>query len=326
MEALPELKFLEPKTLDEAVAAMAENPGARFIAGGTDLLVNMRRGIVDTGALIQLSAIDEMKSVEQSDAGWTIGAGVTLAALTKNADLKAAFPAVHQAAKAVAGATHRVVATVGGNLCLDTRCVFYNQSEWWREANDYCLKKEGDICHVATSGKICRAAFSGDLAPALIAYDAVVRIVGAKGERRIPLVEMYQDDGLDHLLLAEGEVVAGVTLPHPPEGTRSAYDKIRVRGALDFPLAGVAIVMAQTDGVLAHLRIALTGTNSHPLKVGGTDALLGLALDDEGIEKLGKLLPKQIQPMPSTYYTPQYRRRAVINVTKRLARELFDAA
>lgn len=326
METLPDLNLLAPATLDEAMAAMAENPGARYIAGGTDLLVNMRRGLVEAGALIQLSGIAEMKAVGRDADGWTIGAGVTLAALTKNAELAAVYPALYQAAKAVAGPTHRVVATLGGNLCLDTRCVFYNQSEWWREANDYCLKADGDTCHTAPSGEQCHAAFSGDLAPALIAYGAIVRIVGAEGERRLPLQDMYQDDGRDHLLLAEGEVVASVTLPPPPEGARSAYDKIRVRGALDFPLAGVAVVLTRKDGVLTHLSIAFTGTNSNPVKVEGLDELLGLALDDEGIEILSKLLPKQIKPMPSTFYTPQYRCRAVTNVTRRLAQRLFDDA
>jgi len=325
MEPLPDFKLVRPATLGEAVDAMAEIPDARFVAGGTDLLVNMRRGIVEAGALIELAGIAELKEISRYDSGWTIGAGATLSQLAKNQELKASFQAVCQAALAVAGPTHRVVATVGGNLCLETRCVFYNQSEWWREANNYCLKNEGDTCHAAPSGELCHAAFSGDLAPALIASDARVRLVGPTGERDIPLQDIYQNDGRNHLLLEEGEVLASVTLPMPPNDARSAYEKIRVRGSLDFPLAGVAIVLAQRDGLLTHLRIAFTGTNSQPVSVEGTDELLGLVLDEDGLEKLAKLLPKQIKPMPSTFYTPQYRRRAVTNVTLRLAQNLYES-
>jgi 4-hydroxybenzoyl-CoA reductase subunit beta len=324
METLPGFKLVQPATVVEAVAAWAENTDARFVAGGTDLLVNMRRGIVDAAALIDLSDIPEMKEISQNSSGWTIGAGVTLSQLAKNQALKASFPVVYQAALAVAGPTHRVVASVGGNLCLDTRCIFYNQSEWWREANNYCLKNEGTTCHTAPSGEICYAAFSGDLAPALIACDAQVTLVGPSGERDIPLLDMYQNDGRDHLLLEEGEVLAKVTLPDPALDARSAYEKVRVRGSLDFPLAGIAIVLAQQDDLLTHLRIALTGINSQPVSVKGTDELLGLKFDEDGLEKLAKLLPKQIKPMPSTFYSPQYRRRAVTNVTLRLAKKLYE--
>ncbi len=325
METLPDLNLIQPATIDEALSALDENPGARLIAGGTDLLVNIRRGIVGADALIQLSGIEELKAVSESEDGWTIGAGVTLSALAKNKELAAVYPALNQAARAVAGPTHRVVATVGGNLCLDTRCVFYNQSEWWREANDYCLKASGDTCHTAPSGEVCHAAFSGDLAPALIAHDATVRTAGPGGERQIPLHEMYRNDGRDHLCLEEGDIVLSVHLPMPPEDVQSAYEKVRVRGAVDFPLAGVAMVLGRKDGVLNHLSIAFTGTNSNPVKVERTEELIGLALDDDGLEKLARLLPKQIKPMPSTFYTPQYRRRAVTNVTRRLAERLFES-
>lgn len=334
METLPEFRLIQPTTIDEAIAAMGENPDALLIAGGTDLLVNIRRGIVDARTLIELSAIEEMKSISQDEEGWNIGAGVTLSTLAKSGALAEVFPAVQQAAKSVAGPTHRAVATVGGNLCLDTRCVFYNQSEWWREANNYCLKANGDTCHVAPSGDICHAAFSGDLAAALIAFGAVAcvaspnadRTNGHGSERLIPLHEMYRNDGRDHLCLKPGDILLGVSLPHPSRGLRSGYEKIRVRGAIDFPLAGVAVVLGSEGGRLSHLSIATTGTNSYPLKIGGTEDLIGMALDEDGIEALSRLLPKQIKPMPSTFFAPQYRRRAITNVTKRLAARLFDEA
>ena len=167
------------------------------------------------------------------------------------------------------------MATLGGNLCLDTRCVFYNQSEWWRRANDYCLKHGGDVCHVAPQGKHCHAAFSGDLAPVLLVLDATVEIVGPAGARGLPLAKLYLDDGARHLSLEPGEIVTAVRIPAQLASVRTGYRKARARGAIDFPLAGVAAQVAMNHGRLGALRVALTGTNARPFLLDGTDALIG---------------------------------------------------
>ncbi len=326
MEYLPELRVLRPATLDEAVALQGEHPGARWLAGGTDIVVNIRRGIVEAPVLIDLNRIDEIGGIEANrDGGLTVGAGVTLAALEADPRIGEHYAAVAEAAAQVAAATHREVATVGGNLCLDTRCVFYNQSEWWRASNDYCLKYRGDICHVAPKGDHCFAAFSGDLAPAMMVFAAEAEVAGPNGRRRLPLSELYADDGAAHLLLAEGEVLVAVRLPEPA-GWLSGYAKARVRGAIDFPLAGVAVALKRVGRDLSDLRVALTGTNSRPIVLAGTDALLGGPIDDDAADRLAGLLPKQIKPMTSTFTPPGYRRRVVTNLTRRLARELFDRA
>ena len=211
-----------------------------------------------------------------------------------------ALPVLAEAAAAIAGPGHRTVATLGGNLCLDTRCVFYNQSEWWRRANDFCLKHGGEVCHVAPQGKRCHAAFSGDLAPVLLVLDAAVEIVGPAGARRLPLADLYVEDGARHLTLAPGEIVAAVRIPAQPAGARAGYRKARARGAIDFPLAGVAARVAMNDGRLGALRVALTGTNARPFLLDGTDALVGEAVTDETLAKLGKLVQKQVSPMRTT--------------------------
>ena len=165
---LAEFRLAQPGTVKEAVAACVKHPGSRYVAGGTDLIVNMRRGINSPDLLVDLSGIDELTEIKGDGHGMTIGAGVTIAALARDTSIASRYRALAQAAAAIAGPGHRVMATVGGNLCLDTRCIYYNQSEWWRSANAYCLKNRGDTCHVAPQGQRCHAAFSGDLAPALL--------------------------------------------------------------------------------------------------------------------------------------------------------------
>ncbi|MGE5774180.1 MAG: FAD binding domain-containing protein, partial [Hyphomicrobiales bacterium] len=256
---LSKFRLVQPKTVEEAVDARLGHPGSRFIAGGTDLLVSMRHGIDSPDLLVDLSSIDELTEIETTITGVTIGAGVTIATLARNEAIASRYRALAQAADAIAGPGHRVMATVGGNLCLDTRCIYYNQSEWWRHANAYCLKNRGETCHVAPQGQRCHAAFTGDLAPALLIFGAEIDIVGAGGRRRISLSDLYVEDGKAHLTLAAGELIVAVHLPSDPPS--SAYAKIRSRAAIDYPLAGVAVALAASGTIISSLRVALTGTN-----------------------------------------------------------------
>ncbi|HEX7440793.1 MAG TPA: FAD binding domain-containing protein, partial [Caldimonas sp.] len=214
------------------------------------------------------------------------------------------------------------VATLGGNLCLDTRCVFYNQSEWWRAANRYCLKRGGDVCHVAPQGQHCHAAFSGDLAPALLVLGAEVELVSSRGTRRAPLAEIYRDDGAAHLTLARDEVLACVRVPAARPGLRCGYRKARTRAAMDFPLAGVACALTLEGGVLAELRVAITGTNSNPFLLAGCDEFAGRRVDAELLAALGKRVQKQVSPMRSTVTPSNYRRLVAAGLAQRLVLEL----
>ena len=326
MERLAPFTLHRPGTAAQAAALLAGLDGAKIVAGGTDLLPNLRRGLGDPAALVDVSAIADFDAVGRDALGWRLGAGVTLRRLAADADVARELPALAQAAASVAGPGHRTVATLGGNLCLDTRCVFYNQSEWWRRSNDYCLKHGGETCHVAPQGKRCHAAFSGDLAPALIALDATLEIVGSQGTRTLPLADLYADDGAAALRLAKDELIVAVRVAPQPAGSRSGYRKARIRGAMDFPLAGVAARAIFEGGRLTGLRLALTGTNSRPLLLADTDALCGGAIDEAMLAALGKRIGKQVSPMRTTVTASNYRRQVAIVQAQRLLRELAGEA
>ena len=321
MSALAEFRLVQPSTVQEAVGTCAKFPNSRYVAGGTDLIVNMRRGVGRHDVLIDLSGIDELSEIKSDTSGMTIGAGVTVATLARDTSVAAKYPALTQAAAAIAGPGHRVLATVGGNLCLDTRCIYYNQSEWWRSANHFCLKNRGDTCHVAPQGQRCHAAFSGDLAPVLLVYGAEIDIASPQGERRIPLGDLYVEDGKAHLTLVPGELVVALHLP--AAAAAAAYEKLRVRGAVDFPLAGVAVALGKSGGKIDTLRIALTGTNSRPFLLAGTDVFAGRALDDKLLQEIDRLVQKQVQPMRTTLASANYRRVAAAALARRLVTKLM---
>ena len=322
MEYLPEFDLHRPATAAEAVALRAANPEARYLAGGTDMIVNVRRGIETPAALIDLSGIADMAGIEVTDDRVRVGAGARLRELADHAVLRRNYPAVAEAAAAVAGPTHRRYGTVGGNLCLDTRCIYYNQSQWWRESNEFCLKHLGAVCHVAPGGKRCFAAYSGDVAPAMMVCGAEAELVGPGGARAAPLADLYRDDGMNHLALGEGELLASVLLPRLPAAARSGYEKSRIRGSIDFPLAGVAALLAMENGRLADLRIALTAVNPSPKMVTGTEKFVGAPLDADALDAIRETVRKQAKPMRTTTVAPWYRRRVVGALARRLTARL----
>ncbi|MCP4330777.1 MAG: 4-hydroxybenzoyl-CoA reductase subunit beta [Alphaproteobacteria bacterium] len=335
MDVLPDFTILRPTTIDEAVAARTQHPDARLLGGGTDLVVNIRRGIEAPPVLIEMMAIDSLRSISTADDELAVGASVRLSELADHEDVLSNYPVVAQAAHSIAGPTHREMGTVGGNICLDTRCIFYNQSEWWRTANRHCLKTTGDMCHVAPKSRgVCFATFSGDLAPAFLVLDAEVDLMGPEGMRTLPLKELYtgyakQDgstgDGRNYLSLRAGEIVTAVRAKRIP-GHKSAYDKIRIRRSIEYPVAGVAVALRRDESILKDLRIAFTGTNPRPVPLDGTDALCGGALDETVLEALDDLVRDQVMAMKTTFTPGHYRRRVANVLARRLVTHLFDAA
>jgi 4-hydroxybenzoyl-CoA reductase subunit beta len=324
MNALHELRFVRPSSIDEAARALAED-GAQALAGGTDLLPNLRRGLAAPRTLVDLSAVAGLNAIERrADGGLRLGATVTLATLADDAGVRAGWPALARAAGLVAGPTHREAATLGGNLCQDTRCIFYNQSEWWRAGNGYCLKYRGDNCHVVVKNDRCYATYHGDVAPALIVLGAEAEIVGAGGRRTTPLTELFQEDGARWLTLAPGECLSAVVVP-PPGRWRAAYEKARVRDAVDFPLAGVAVALMRDGERLVGLRVAITGTNSAPLAV-ATDSVVGAAWDDAAAKALAKAVQTTANVLATTVAPVRYRRRMLQALTRKLADELWSTA
>jgi len=336
MEALPAFDLVRPRTLDELIAARASHPESRLLGGGTDLVVNIRRGIVAPPVLIDINGVDELRHIRADAENLEIGAAATLTDVAEHAGVLAHYPVVAQAAGQIAGPTHRNMGTIGGNLALDTRCIFYNQSEWWREANRHCLKTTGTICHVAPKSRgVCFATFSGDLAPALLTLDAQIDVVGPAGRRTMSLVDLYigfarQDepvtemrgDGKYFLSLRPGEFVAAVRARNTP-GLRSAYDKIRIRRSIEYPVTGVAVALRREGERLADLRVAFTGTNPRPVLLAGTAALCGGALDARLFAALDALVRDQIMAMKTTFTPGHYRRRVAGVLARRLVQRLF---
>src|SRR5689334_15863431 len=338
MDALPEFRVLKPATLDDVIAARTTHPDSTPLGGGTDLVVNIRRGIVAPPILIDMNGVPELHAVKADAKMIEIGASARLFELAENGGIIAHYPVVAQAAAHIAGPTQRNMGTVGGNLCLDTRCIFYNQSEWWRDANNHCLKTTGTICHVAPKSRgVCFATFSGDLAPALLTLGAEVDIAGPTGKRTIPLEKLYigfarqdvpvtetQGDGKYYLSLRKGELVTAVRANNTA-GLRSAYDKIRIRRSIEYPVAGVAVALRKDKGKLTDLRIAFTGTNPRPVLLAGTAELCGGGLDERVIKGLDALVRDQIMPMKTTFTPGHYRRRVAGVLARRLLTRLFES-
>jgi len=338
MDALPDCRVLTPKTLDEAIAARAAHHTSKPLGGGTDLVVNIRRGIVAPPVLIDMTRVAETRAIEVDAQGIEIGASVKLSEIAEHPHIIAHYPVLAQAAAHIAGPTHRNMGTVGGNLCLDTRCIYYNQSEWWRSANHDCLKTTGTICHVAPKSRgVCFATFSGDLAAALLTLDAEVDIAGPQGRRSIPLAQLYigfarqdvsvsetQGDGKFYLSLRPGEIVTAVRAKNTL-GLRSAYDKIRIRRSIEYPVAGVAVALKREGDCLTDLRIGFTGTNPRPVRLAGTAELCGGGIDERVIKGLDALVRDQIMPMKTTFTPGHYRRRVAGVLARRLVTRLFES-
>src|SRR5438128_12352250 len=338
MDALPDFQLLRPTTLDDVIKARAAHPSSRLLGGGTDLVVNIRRGIVAPPVLIDVNHVEELRAIKADAQAIEIGAAVTLAELAAHPDVALHYPVVAQAAGFIAGPTHRNMGTVGGNLCLDTRCLFYNQSEWWRAANHHCLKTTGDVCHVAPKSRgVCFATFSGDLAPALLTLGAEVDLAGPAGRRTIALEHLYigyarqdrpitetEGDGKYYLSLRPGEFVTVVRASNTP-GLRSAYDKIRIRRSIEYPVTGVAVALRRDEDVLADLRVAFTGTNPRPVLLKGTAELCGRPLDAGVLNGLDALVRDQIMSMKTTFTPGHYRRRVAGVLARRLVTRLYAA-
>ena len=336
MDALHGFDVIRPATVEEALAARQAHPDSRMIGGGTDILVNIRRRIETPPVLIDTNGLADLKSIEAGENGLVIGASVRLYEVAEHPEIRRLYPAVARAAGSIAGPTQRNMGTVGGNVCLDTRCIYYNQSEWWREANDHCLKTElGGMCHVAPKSKgVCFATYSGDLAPAMLLFDGEIDLLGPDGARTVGMRDFFighsrQDgstgDGIDYMAIRPGEFVLRIRAG-APGALKSGYDKVRIRRSIEYPVAGCAAAVARDGDTLTDLRIAITGTNPRPVFLKGAADLAGGALDDAVVEGIDDLCRDQLMSMKTTFTPGHYRRRVAAKMAIRLVRTLFDGA
>ena len=310
-----------PSSVEEALSLAADHPGALYLAGGTDLMVNLRKRLHEPHHVVNLAGIEGMRGVAREGDRLTIGALTTIETLATHPLVREHLPVLAGAAALVAGPTLRGMGTLGGNLCLDTRCRYYNQSHFWRQANDFCLKKDGDVCHVAPGGSFCWATYSGDTAPALLAYDAELDLAGPEGEnsgeRTVALNDFYGPDG--RWSIGEepggrrpGELLLRVRMPLPesdPEsGWEGCYEKLRVRDSIDFPQLGLATRLLRRDGKLEAIRMALTAVNPRPMVVAGLEEFSGRVLDLALVDDLKRKANKTGKPMRTAVADTAYRR------------------
>jgi 4-hydroxybenzoyl-CoA reductase subunit beta len=310
-------EFRSPATVAEAAQILAgEGPAAMLIAGGTDLIPNMKRRHQSPKTLVSLRRVKELRNLNG-----TLGAGLTLTALVDSALVREKYRGLWQAAAQVATPHLRNMGTLGGNLCLDTRCTYYNQSQEWRKAIDFCLKKDGETCWVATASKRCVAVSSTDTAPALIALGATVRLVSAQGERDVPLAALYKNDGIDYLTRRADEILTEVTVA---DGWTSSYWKLRRRGSFDFPVLGVAsAVKLAKDGTVEEARLALGAVASRPFLVEKAgEYLKGKKLTDEAIAEAGAIVASRAKPMDNTDLDLYWRKDVVASFVGHALREV----
>jgi 4-hydroxybenzoyl-CoA reductase subunit beta len=321
--SLPQFKLLRPRALDEAVTLLAKHAAGsgratRIVAGGTDLIPSMQQKLFEPEYVLDVRHIAELSGIRETGQGIEIGALTTLTAVEHSAILRRRYPVLSEAAGTVASPLLRNMGTIGGNICLDTRCLWYNQSLTWRKGCGFCIKKDGDLCHVAPGGTKCWAAFSGDTPPALLCLDAEVEIVSTSGPRRIPLSQFYTGEGDDYRKLRPDELLTRVFLPQSSAGYCGVYRKLRIRGSIDYPLAGVAVALKRSNGQIADARLAITAVNPAPMLVKGvTELLSGNVFDESLAEAAGDLAAKTARPLTTSALTPEYRREMIRVFAKR---------
>jgi 4-hydroxybenzoyl-CoA reductase subunit beta len=328
MLTLPVFEYVRTSSVDDVVRELAAHPGeCLLVAGGTDAVPNLKHRLHEPSRLVSLAGVEELKAIREDAGGLHLGALVTLTALTRLPQLLRDFPATARAASLVASPQIRNMGTLGGNLCLDTRCTYYNQTFFWREALGFCLKKDGVHCHVVPQGKRCVAAHSSDVAPMLIALGATLEIAGASGRRTLPVEEFFVGDGVHNNVLAPGELVTRVTLPAASRGLRTGYQKLRPRAAIDFPMLSVAFAARVQNGTCASSRLVVSALAARPKTVNGIDKLLaGRAPDAEALDAAGQTAYKQCLPQTSVPYDADYRHQMVPVFVKRAIREALEIA
>jgi len=324
MMRLPKFDYRTPQTIAEAVKIMADvGPTAQFVAGGTDLYPNMKRRQQTPQTVISVMRLNELNQISGDGShGLRIGASVILTDVCENEIINRDYPVVARAARTISTPLLRNMGTIGGNLLLDTRCNYYDQNFEWRKGINFCLKKDGDICWVAPGSSKCWAVQSSDLVPVMVAIGAKLRFASTLGERVIDAAGLYNDDGIDYLHKRPDELLVSIELP-PTNGWRASYQKLRRRGAFDFPVLGVAAYIKDEGGVVSDARVVLGGIAPSPVEIkeaGST--LVGKTLNDEQIQIVAEAAYVKARPLDNTDFVYQWRKQMARQYTLRALREL----
>lgn len=328
MLRLPRMDVVAPETVDDVVAALA-TPGARIVAGGTDILPNLKHRLERPPLLVSLARVGELRTITRDDDAGVlrIGAGMTLTEVSEDPRVRELLPSLAEAAGVVASPLIRNMGTIGGNVNLDVRCRYVNQTEFWRAAINGCLKSEGDVCHVVPGGKLCVAAMSSDCVPVLVSLDATLVQVGPKGRRELPIVDYYRSDGRDHIAREPGEVTTEIRVPLPAGARRSAYAKWTVRRSIDFPLVSVAMRFDldgdSVDATVTGHRVCVGVLGVKPRVVARIDVVGKPLSDPEVPELVAEAVHKQCKPLENVPYEAGYRRKMLRVHTHRALRALI---
>ena len=310
MLRLPPINLQSPSTVQDAAKAIAKG-NARLVAGGTDLWPNMKRRHQKAETVISLMSIPGLDAIDSSSSDIHIGGTATLANIIRDDKIRERLPAFAKALASISSPPLRNMGTIGGNLCIDTRCTYYNQTEEWRRSIDYCLKEEGTICWVATKSPRCWAHTASDSAPMLCALDATVKLESASGERVIPLADMYVDDGIDYLSKQADEILTKVTIPGSSDSShcRSAFWKLRRRGSIDFSTMSVAAALwMDDDEIVTRASMYLGAVGPAPMPVTEVaSVLVGNKISEEGIDEIAHAAHKIARPMDNTDFAPSWR-------------------
>lgn len=329
MLTLPSFEFLAPRTVEEAVDMLGRHKGSKVLAGGTDLIPSMKNKLFEPSHLISLANIPELKTITMDpQKGLVVGAGVTLSELIRHPAVATHYVVLANAVSKVATPLLQNKGTIGGNILLDTRCYYYNQSKFWRQAIHHCMKKDGEVCRVAPSGSRCYAISSCDSVPVLYALGASMRIVSSRGERLVALKDFYRNDGMNYHTLAGDELLMDVHVPFPPTGFRAAYMKLRRRQVMDYPMLGVCVsVTIGPDEVCSDAKVVLGAIFSCPYEVGeAQEVLIGKKISDEDMDRAAQIAHDAAKPMDLTNFRPGYRKRMVRVFTRRLLDHLVKGA
>ena len=328
MLRLPAFEYHRPGTVEEALRLLdGFGDGAMLVAGGTDVVPNMKHRLFEPEHVISIRGLAELRGIEVEGDHLVIGSGETLAAVAGSALVGRFAPSVARAAGQVAGPQLRNMGTLGGNLCLDTRCTYYNQTFFWRQALGFCLKKDGDTCHVTRVGRKCVAAHSADTPPALMTLGAVADFVSPAGPRSIPVADLFVADGIRNTVRRSDEILVRVRIPLPRDGTRMAFRKVRQRNAIDFPLLNMALALELDAGErVASLRLVVSALGARPRIVTGLDEVAaGRPLTDEVVDAVADRAFQQCRPLTNIIVDPAWRRAMVPVEVRRLLEELREA-
>lgn len=324
--SIPSFELVRPRTLEAAIEALGRyGPECQILAGGTDVVPSLKQRLFAPRVVLDIKPLRELDDIHYNpEEGLVLGALTRISMLARSALIAQHFPVLREAAKTIASPLLRNMGTLGGNLCLDTRCLYYNQSLFWRQALGYCLKKDGSRCHVAPGGRFCWAVFSGDLAPALMVLGARLEVAGPRGSREVSVEEFYSNDGITRMNKAPDEMVTRVRVPASSADWSGSYKKLRIRASIDYPLAGVATVMRKdASGVCLGARVALTAVNPAPKLVKAASALEGKRYDPEIVEEVAHEAIRTGKPLRTSSSTPEYRRHMIRVFVRRALRELW---